>query len=679
VVERRWDTLSLGIFGEFGEFGEFTARRVIGTLDIFHSALASVTERGAHNALSARTRCVSSAIRVLLRSRFCAGPTACTVGMLIRHMGTGRVIARRVRSVHVASCLVPLLACAACSFDTQPLFDSRTLVSSADAGTGHANNADSADAATSESGVSSSDGAIAIMPIDVSSMDASVCKPGAVIACNGGAEVTCNAQGNAVSALRCPTGCNSAGTACNACTAGIASCMDATTLLHCTADGKPGAAESCSAGCHAASAGASATCNACTPGKTSCQGNDLSQCSADGQISSTVTCPSGCDAKNAQCMGSRVVPSNLPPDACATQSTSDRNFSGTVASLDSDNDCMQVVQQADGAPELCIIRYRDFGVPVGTTVRVHGSRAMVLLATRNWKLEGTVSVSAQADQAGPGSTSTGAGVGHDAVGMIDDMQDDSSDLPANAGGGGAGYAQPGAAGGGGLAKCGQHLPCTDPGAGGAVYGSELGVPLWGGSNGGRNSAAESSSLQATPGGGGGALQLVACADFELGESALIDASGGGGAGGNPGTASNSSATPGAGAGGGSGGTILIEALQLSVHDGARIAANGGGGGGGAIRATAGGDATAGQPGQDGQLQSTPAAGGAAGGGNSQSGGVGGANDPPGAGGDVSSEDAAAGGGGGAAGRIRLNTRSGSVDGVGLVASPPSSLGQVLVE
>jgi hypothetical protein len=451
--------------------------------------------------------------------------------------------------------------------------------------------------------------------------------------------------------------------------------------VRCDKDGSASTEEACAMGCVSTRPG-EAACRKCAEGTAECKDGSVVQCAPDGQSSQTTKCAQGCDDRTHTCNGT-LVPTNIPKDACRWTdfAATERTFMGNTT-LDTERDCPRVITQGMDLPELCVMAFERLRVAPGASLRVTGSRALVLLATKSMELEGRLSVSARADQRGPGSAAkAGRGAGKDAIGRIAEGMPVEmwTNLPANAGGGGAGHSLPGAAGGGAPGQCGPNRRCAEPGLGGQSYGVDTLVPLLGGENGGQNSAAMWSTRRAPGGGGAGALQLVACEELKLGAKAVLDANGGGGAGGQPGAAEMDSDTPGAGAGGGSGGAILLQARVLSVEPGALLVANGGGGGGGATRTGEGMMVmVAGKPGQDGQLSDAPAKGGS-GAGTSLAGGVGGAKDPPGEGGRARQRTQAAGGGGGAAGRIRIETAAQPGPRAGLGVSPSATYGTVLVE
>jgi hypothetical protein len=638
---------------------------------------------------------------------------ACSDGTVVERQGS-RVIAVQafIAARALRSWQLLLIITAACSFDTQPIFDSRSDPTS-DAGPGIGQQP----LAQPDSGSARMDAgppiSIDCTPGELSCRDANtlltcgpdgspkntescasgcnergagvaacnVCMPGSVLGCSDLLSVRrCKADGSGEDNVLCPIGCSN-GTCTGTCVPGATSCVDTGTLRTCDALGGM-VDRACADGCNT-SAGVAA-CRVCAPNSVICRGQDSVQCSANGQVATAVRCAHGCDAASGQCLSSRLLPSNLPAATCEAQAAGDVELSGSAA-LDTDTGCTDVVQQAGSAPEICVVRHRDIHVLPGAVITVTGSRALALVATRSLDIEGSISVAAHAGVAGPGGLASGAGVGRNGVGLGSSMVPDAIDTPANAGGGGGGHGVKGAAGGDAPGVCNGNSSCADPGAGGAVYGTEPLVPLQGGAQGGRNSAATASSRQATPGAGGGAIQLVSCADLTIGAQAAVEASGGGGGGGFPGTTDASNDTPGAGAGGGSGGAILIEAVRVAVQRGAILVANGGGGGGGAVRAvTSGGSNGGGMPmtraaapglaGQDGRRSGIAAAGGQPGGTGSLPGGAGGTANPPTPGGTSTQPEDAAGGGGGAAGRIRVNTQATPVDLTGIVVSPRATTG-----
>ena len=195
----------------------------------------------------------------------------------------------------------------------------------------------------------------------------------------------------------------------------------------------------------------------------------------------------------------------------------------------------------------------------------------------------------------------------------------------SSGGGGGSY---GASGGTG----GKSATTMAPAAGALVGDAEITKLVGGGGGGGGGGPTGGAG-----GGGGGGFQLAANGTITI--SGSINAGGCGARHG--GLGSNG----GGGGGAGAGGTILIEAHDLTLA--AVLAVNGGGGAAGA----------GGQNGSDASVNGTRAAGGLAGAGGA--GGLGGATtilvgDPG------HDDNQGAGGAGGGVGRIRLNTRTGTV-------------------
>jgi hypothetical protein len=494
---------------------------------------------------------------------------------------------------------------AACHFDSQPLFEpyGATLDESSSDGPRPGDAQVPLDAAEPAADGGDSDAGAA-----VDSGAGATCKPEEVSACDGERLLLCSADAGPARSQECGApGCNAAAQRCNVCRPDAVSCSG-DELIRCAADGGSSSSETCELGCIATGTGMAA-CRQCADGPPECQDGNLVQCAPDGQSMQTTRCARGCDDRTHTCNG-RLVPTNIPKDACSWTdfADSERDIDEDTT-LDTERDCPRVITQGSGLPDLCVLAFERLRVRRGVTLAVTGARALVLLATRSLELEGRISVSARGAEVGAGSVddADSAGRGGNGAGRVPQGMDveEWTNLPANAGGGGAGHLLPGARGGAAPGQCGPNLPCAEPGAGGKPYGAEKLVPLQGGSSGGQNSAADWSTRRKLGGGGGGALQLVACEELKLARSAVLDANGGGGEGGFPGADEMDSETPGAGAGGGSGGSVLIQARVLSLDEGARIFANGGGGGGGATR-TAEGDQpmVSGSDGQDGQLGAT---------------------------------------------------------------------------
>jgi hypothetical protein len=254
------------------------------------------------------------------------------------------------------------------------------------------------------------------------------------------------------------------------------------------------------------------------------------------------------------------------------------------------------------------------------TLQLSGPRAVILAVNGPVAVEGLISVSGAGENfPGPGGFGTVANPGPGVGG-----QGYSPAYP-NSQSGGASYC---GVGGSGAASQAPKAP------GGTVYGNTTLTPLLGGSVGGGPHAPCT-----FPGAGGGAIQITAHASITVGSVGAINAGGGG--------ASCAAAA-------GSGGAILLEAPQVTILG--SIAANGGGGSStGATQGTGANATSNGQP--------APGYGGI--GGNGSAG-----TSVNGGDGLASTNDAGPlsyGSGGGGAGRIRINTASGSAMITGIVS------------
>lgn len=291
--------------------------------------------------------------------------------------------------------------------------------------------------------------------------------------------------------------------------------------------------------------------------------------------------------------------------------------------------------QEGGGPSLAVLRVRALTLGAGATLRVTGSRPLLVIAAQQITLAGLLDASAYQQTPGPGGAAPGAGrgAGLAGVGLRDATQ----------------YKSPGGGGGGASTDGGRGGDAVDPvqptvagAAGGKAYGDAAITVLEGGSGGG--AGASEPGCASVAGGGGGAVQLFAGEAIHIAMGGGINVGGGGGGGG-----PNCFA---AGSGGGSGGQVFLQSALVDQRG--VLAANGGGGGGGA--SSSGQPDSVGKPGQDGLLGMQPAAGGAPGtkdaiGGAGGRGGAAGA--APQAGVITAGENFNGGGGGGAAGRIHI--------------------------
>jgi hypothetical protein len=296
--------------------------------------------------------------------------------------------------------------------------------------------------------------------------------------------------------------------------------------------------------------------------------------------------------------------------------------------------------------EYCVLTVKKLALNKGSELRVEGKRPLIIVATDDITVAGSIIAAAAGLNAGPGgymggtSSSDGQGCGGG--------YKTESKRKGGAGGSFGGYGGKGGEGPAGKTPCVEpctmgHCPtitCLTPlqgGSGGACGGEGDGLFGLFAGDGGRGGA------------GGGAVQLSSLKSITVKKSGLINVGGGGAQGGGSSLAG--------GGGGGSGGGILLEAGNIII-DGT-IAANGGGGGGGAIIVKGG------SPGSSGAASATAVAGGGGGAAWPDKGGSGGSGsskaDPNGGDGNKGSGVTYAhGGGGGSSGRICIRTATGKM-------------------
>ena len=295
-------------------------------------------------------------------------------------------------------------------------------------------------------------------------------------------------------------------------------------------------------------------------------------------------------------------------------------------------------------PELALLYLADWTVAEGVTVRVTGSRPLVVISSGNIELRGVIDAGGHGLVSGPGGVAAGLGPGAGHLGVhLPDLLD--------TGGGGAGHATEGARGGQGCAADCTTGTVAPGGPGGVSYGDAVVSVLTGGSGGGQGGAGGGSACAPGVGGaGGGAVQLYAVGTITVTASGGISVGGGGGGGGFASGCSDSG-----GGGGGSGGVVYLQAERIDLAG--ALAANGGGGG-----SDGGSTAGDGRPGADGALGAEPAPGGVPPDGESVGGAGGAGAAAPGPGSDVAAE-LNGGGGGGAAGYVVLHCNDFSGNGV----------------
>jgi hypothetical protein len=219
--------------------------------------------------------------------------------------------------------------------------------------------------------------------------------------------------------------------------------------------------------------------------------------------------------------------------------------------IDTDTSAL-CVAYSKGGGTYCVIAGVDLTV---ASVRVTGSKPLVLIATNSITVSGTLDAASHTAtmSRGPGTDPTTCDYG----------------LPPNNGNnpetrGGAGGSFGGSGGRGGLRN--NQPPATDSGVPGARATIAPPAILRGGCHGQNGFGAGA----AIGGFGGGAVYLVGGVSIDVQAAAAINASGAGGNGGAGG------GTPKGGAGAGSGGMIVLEAATVNVAG--RVFADGGGGG-----------------------------------------------------------------------------------------------------
>jgi hypothetical protein len=313
----------------------------------------------------------------------------------------------------------------------------------------------------------------------------------------------------------------------------------------------------------------------------------------------------------------------------------------------------RVVRQRDGS-EVCALLVRQLRIATTGTLRAFGWRPLVILASGDVEIAGTLDVSARGGENGAGGGVGGRPNSRDGSGIVRGL-----------GGRAEGEFGDGGGAGGGL--------CFAGGRGGRGGGGEGGErsegmmttlePLTGGGGGGLGPG----GARPTPdgnfgigGAGGGAVQVSARGRLRVTGRVLAGGGGGGGGAYDP-----RIANWGAGGGGGGGGGILLEATELRIEPTAMLLATGGSGGAGASSElpVAGGT--------DGREAATRVAGGVGGGMYGASGGAsGGGSEGPGADGGASgSAGGNGGGGGGGAGCIVLRSTGGAARPDGATLSP----------
>ena len=434
------------------------------------------------------------------------------------------------------------------------------------------------------------------------------------------------------------------------CTAGdFKTCKGSSSELVCNPGGNGYDTMPCVNGCVAGTGCQAVSCTANQPLR--CDGNNLVSCNAEGNGAVNTACDLGCDGTALKCKGvdpSNNLASNL--DQAAAQgdvtlpsgTTIDTN-TGTVTGPSGAIAVASSLVSQSGGPMLRVLIAKSFAIG---DVRVSGGGALALVAAGDITITGTLDLSADGVNPGPGAVAC-AGTGEGGVNNNGFFQrvpaGNSGGYPTYlwdiSGGGGGGFGSVGGAGGAG----GSTNTAT---AGGVTNGNATLVPLRGGCPGGDSNSGPHG------GRGGGAVQLVANGTVHLvagSTNGQIHVGGGGGEAGELGRAATTDTNPVySSGGGGAGGGILIEAATVTLDAGTGLwAAGGGGGGWGACASPPNGmDAPANASTPSGgacPVGTTPAT----------TGGDGATTGDGGAG--QATTTGSSGGGGGGLGRIRINT------------------------
>lgn len=274
----------------------------------------------------------------------------------------------------------------------------------------------------------------------------------------------------------------------------------------------------------------------------------------DGTLDCKDVCPNGAWTSTEPCLP--FTPANVDPKALDFANTQPAVFNCGVTTLDSSpatpalsNGCgvsarISLQTQADGS-SVAVLTMRDLTIAKGSSLRLIGSRPVVLAVLGDALIEGSIDASADDDKPGAG--------GDNACGSSTGGRGSGNIFFGAGGGGGGGFGTPGGSGGTG--------DDARAGTAGAVRGNENLIPLQGGCGGGRGGGCDGYAA------GGGAVQLSASGRVSV--RGVIRASGAEG--------TIGCGFEGGGSGGGSGGGILIEARAIEAAPLA-LEANGGTGG-----------------------------------------------------------------------------------------------------
>jgi hypothetical protein len=237
---------------------------------------------------------------------------------------------------------------------------------------------------------------------------------------------------------------------------------------------------------------------------------------------------------------------------------------------------------------LAVITFRSLTIPVGATLKLFGTHAVVIASATTMQIDGVVEARPMDKNGNVCPTTAGIaapGGGAGGVGCAPIPGPSFQTTPASpgaglgGGGGGTGAGAGGGHAGTGGAGCTTSTSCEE---GGLEY-SALAVdggPFAGGSGGGGAGCGGSHGTDpgSAGGPGGGAARFVAVQSIEIGGGTTSGGINASGCGGGPGVYIYGPGYTTPAAGGGSGGTIVLEAPRVQLDSNAEILAAGAGGG-----------------------------------------------------------------------------------------------------
>ena len=352
-----------------------------------------------------------------------------------------------------------------------------------------------------------------------------------------------------------------------------------------------------------------------------------------------------------------AMPDAMPPPCEFRDTTVCVNLEGAVERIfavdgeintDSGAECAQYPQVAKDSP-YCIVAGSTISVAPAVVLRAVGTRPLVLAATGDISVEGTIDVSSRrASSAAAMDESLGAAATSKECGMFG--RDSQGLVEGGGGGAGASFGAEGGQGGDGNYE--NDLMRAQGGLPNALI--PMPMMLRGGCRGQKGGGSSAIGTDGGAGGPpGGAVYLVSKKAISIKPTGRIAANGGGGLGGG---------VQAGGGGGGSGGLIVLEAPGV-VRNGT-LSANGGGGGEGGVFDAGTAMPLIGIAGADGAIGTSSAIGGNQTASPSRGGDGGARSRPAGEFGTFSDESGGAGGGG--VGYIRI---IGAAPASGAVESP----------